>query len=116
MAGRATEKDKHEIIKDNENHYIIKSIPKDPNDNYGMIVYLISKQYNMPVTIEFYNRDMSILKILNNYDIKQDHNMYFSSYSIMENKKQNSKTTIVIQEHDFDIQITDNQVGIMALK
>lgn len=116
MAGRATEKDNHQIIKENNENYIIKSIPKDSEDNYGMIVYLISKKYYLPLTVEFYNRNMEVIKVLNNYKIEQDNNMYFSNYSVMENKKQSSKTIIEIQQHNFNIDISENDVGIMALK
>ena len=42
--------------------------------------------------------------------------MFFSSYSVMENKKQNSKTTLTIEDNNFDIKISENDVGVMALK
>ena len=116
MAGRATEKDQHNIVKENNDFYVIKSIPKDGDDNYGMLVYLISKQYNLPMTIEFYDRDLKQVKVLNNKNIKKDKDMFFSSYSVMENVQQKSKTIIEILNNDFDISINDNEVGIMALK
>ena len=116
MAGRAPEKDNFEIVKETNDNFIIKAIPKNQNDNYGMMVYLISKEYYLPLTIEFYDKELSKIKVLNNYNIKKDHNMFFSSYSVMENKKQSSKTTLTIEDNNFDIKISENDVGVMALK
>ena len=94
---------------------MVKSIPKDKADNYGYMVYLIEKDTNLPIMVEFYDQQKLLLKTLTNQKIKHEENMYFATISIMENKQTNSSTVIEILEYDFISKIFDNDVGIKSL-
>lgn len=115
MAGRAAEKDEHQLVKEDEQYYLVKSTPKDKADNYGYMVYLIEKDTNLPIMVEFYDQQKLLLKTLTNQKIKHEENMYFTTISIMENKQTNSSTVIEILEYDFISKIFDNDVGIKSL-
>ncbi len=116
MAGRAAEKDEHQLIKEDEQYYFVKSTPKDKTDNYGYMVYLIAKDNYLPIMVEFYDQQKQLLKTLTNQKIKHEENMYFANISIMENKQTNSSTVIEILEYDFVSHISDNDVGIKSLQ
>ena len=44
IAGRTADRGLHELVKETDEYYIIKTIPKNPHDIYGFYVSLISKE------------------------------------------------------------------------
>lgn len=56
VSGRSLHEDRHELVADNEKHYLLKHVPKDPGSvEFAWFQTWIDKQTFLPMRAEYYN-------------------------------------------------------------
>ena len=85
IAGRQVNQDRHEMIKEDDKFFYIRSIPKDKNDVYSKLEIVVSKSIYVPLKIDFFDKRGKLLKTLTNSKVKKVKGMYVITKSKMEN-------------------------------
>jgi len=117
VAGRNLNQDSHQFLKETDKYYFVRSTPKDTEDDpYSYIDFIIKKDINTPLKLIFFNKKGQKLKTLTNKKIEKFNNLYLVTEAIMENHLNGSKTSLTISEVVMDSDISDNALGINALK
>ena len=90
--------------------YKIILMPKeDAPVVWGKVIAWISKTDFIEIKTEFYDEDGELVSTFNSYDIKTYGNRRLASrMEVVPADKPNQKTVMVVEKHDFDIQIDEN--------
>ena len=68
IAGRKLNQDNHQLIKETERHFRIKSTPKDISTSiYSKILYVVSKKYNVILKAIFFDLEGKKIKNINQF-------------------------------------------------
>ena len=116
IIGRQLNQDKHLYKKEDSKFYYISSIPKDAQDAYSKINYVINKKTLLPIYVEFFNRKGVKFKTLKNNKYKKIKGMYVVSEAIMKNLNTKGQTVVSLQDIEVGLDINDNEVDIKGLK
>lgn len=108
IGGRNLKEDTHTLESEDEKYFYITSIPRSPEDHYGRLEYVILKNILVIKQVNVYNRDNSLLKILQNKKIKKHQNMYVVIEALMENPGKGSWTLLTVSDIDTGIKKQDN--------
>jgi hypothetical protein len=116
IAGRRLDEDDHNLVKEDENYYYIRSIPKDKNDPYSQLDIIINKANNTPIKITFYNQKKEVLKVLLNTKISNINGAFEPVESIMQNKITGGETLIEKRNIDVKTSIKEDELNLKALQ
>ena len=116
IAGRLLDKDKHTLVKEDNEYFYIKSTPKSSTDIYSLIESKVAKSIYLPIEVKFFDQKNTLLKIMSSKKVKKIDGMYLVSSCEMLNKQTGGKTTLDISEIEVGIDIADGDVGIKGLK
>jgi outer membrane lipoprotein-sorting protein len=72
ISGRSPEDDIHELIETTDDHYIIKNIPKKPdNVEFEYYIAYIDKETFMPMKIEFFKKDDRLYRVIESMKLEK---------------------------------------------
>ncbi|MEA3288754.1 MAG: outer membrane lipoprotein-sorting protein [Campylobacterota bacterium] len=105
---------------ENKKDFIVELKPKeDAAVVWGRIVMNISKEYYLPVSVEYYDEDDILIRVLNYSDIKKFKDKFYPTYWELTPKtedKKGHKTIMKIQSAAFDEDIDPSYFTKRALK
>ncbi|MFN3550250.1 MAG: outer membrane lipoprotein-sorting protein [Endomicrobiia bacterium] len=86
--------------------YLVELIAKTKNVSYYKRKMWIDKEYFIPLKEQRFAINGKLLKTFENYEIKFYKNRVYTAKSVvLDNLKQNTKTVVVLEEAEFDIEI-----------
>ena len=108
------------LLKENDKLYKVELIPKEEAAVvWGKVVMDVSKEYYLPLTVEYYDEEGILSRVLYYKDIKRFQNRFYPSYwelvPVTEDKK-GHKTLITIEDAVFDKDISSSYFSKRALK
>lgn len=114
IAGRTLDEDTHQLIKQDDKYYYIRSTPKNQN-TYSKLDIIVSKENYIAVKISFYNLNDEVFKVLTNEKITKIDGAFEVVFARMKNLS--TKGSSIIEKDDINIKtiIKDDEVSIKAL-
>jgi len=106
VSGRNLEDDKHELISTDDNYYVIKNTPVNPElVEFSYYTMYIHKETFLPIQTEYYDKNGSLYRT--NKTLKVDTIAGFPTVtkSSMENLKTNSKTLMEYSKVSYNLEI-----------
>ncbi len=108
------------LLKEDDKLYKVELIPKEEAAVvWGKVVMDVSKEYYLPLTVEYYDEEGILSRVLYYKDIKRFQNRFYPSYwelvPVTEDKK-GHKTLITIEDAVFDKDISPSYFSKRALK
>lgn len=97
--------------------YVVELIPQEESSSYSRVVSHIDQAQCLPLAIDFVGRDGAVHKELR-VDLDSVHQIggrYVPYKVVMHDHKQNSRTELVIDEVELDIEIRDADFAPSAL-
>jgi outer membrane lipoprotein-sorting protein len=108
------------LIDESKKNYKLQLIPKeDTAIVWGKITMDISKKYYLPTTVNYYDEENILIRVLQYKNIKKIKNRYYPTYWQMTPKlksKKGHKTIMKIDKVKFDTQINKSYFTKRALK
>ncbi len=108
------------LLMNDGNTYNIELIPHDEAPVvWGKIIMSISKQYFLPITVQYYDETGQLIRIISYETIKKFGSRFYPTHWVVspqEEKKLHRKTTIDITQAVFDQPIKDNYFTKAALR
>jgi outer membrane lipoprotein-sorting protein len=107
-AKKYSEKYIPELLKKEENAYVLQLEPKDgvKSDYSKLILWVRSDNFN-PTKIEYYDRGENLYKVMIREKIEKVGEYWISKESEMEDLKANHKTKMIIVDSKFDSGLSD---------
>ncbi|MBO8131713.1 MAG: outer membrane lipoprotein-sorting protein [Candidatus Marinimicrobia bacterium] len=100
---------KANILKETDSLFTLELIPKPGvNKSYSKLIMHVRKDIYFPTSIEFYDKNGEIEKILYNKKIDRHGNYWHAKEMLMDNLKENHKTRMIFDEVTFDTNISDD--------
>ncbi len=115
IAGRKVEQDRHLLLRETKEDWIVESVPKDSTDPYGRIETHIIKSVKVPRRVIFYDRQGRKLKTLENEQLRRIRGMVYIARARMENHLSGGQSRISRDRMDVDRAIDSAQVGFKGL-
>ena len=116
VAGRQLDQDNHSLIKESEKSYYIESIPKDSEDAYSKIRYVIDKARLVTTMAIYYDAEGAKLKTLKNNKFFQHKELYVATDAVMSNHQSGGNTQLLINDIKVGAPIEDSKLGMKGLK
>lgn len=120
MGNRDVDADVHKLIKEESLNgqpcWVIESIPKDDDGLYSKKIGWIRKDNYMVFKVEYYDKQGSILKVLEVSNIKNIDGFWTATQMTMTNHQQNHKTIIRFESIAFNIPVEDNLFTVNSLE
>ena len=117
VAGRRLNQDNHELVKEDEEHYYIKSTPKDQNDLYSQINLVVKKESPVISKAIFFTKDGKLKTLTGDpRSLTRLGPMSLYTRSLMVNHITEGTTELQMSNIQRNIPIDDNDVGIKGLK
>jgi hypothetical protein len=115
IAGRKLEQDKYKLIKTTKKYYFIRAFPKSSKSAYHHMDMVISRKLKLVIKIQFFDKYEEKTKMLVNKKIKKINGINTVTYSVMTNQVTKGKSKFVIKDIEYNIAISDTDVGIKGL-
>lgn len=119
MGDRNVEEDTHTLIAEEEidGHacWKIESIPVDPEDMYTRKVIWVSKEAELTLKAEYYDKD-GLLKVFRVLDFGKVGGFWTILKSEMDNVVRNHKTVMEIAETEYDTGISDTLFRVATIQ
>ena len=107
-AKRYSEKYVPELLKRDENHYILQLKPKkDVKTDYSKLIMWVRADNFYPTKIEHYDRGNNLCKVMTREKIEKVGEYWISKESEMEDLKAKHKTKMIIVDVKFDSKLSD---------
>ncbi len=107
-AKRYSEKYIPELLKKDENHYILQLIPKKGvKTDYSKLIMWVRADNFYPTKIELYDRGNNLHKVMTKEKIEKVGKYWISKESEMEDLKTKRKTRMIIVDVKFDSKLSD---------
>jgi len=107
-AKRYSEKYTPEILKKDENHYILQLKPKkDVKTDYSKLIMWVRADNFYPTKIEFYDKGNNLYKVMLREKIEKVGKYWVSKESEMEDLKAKHKTKMILEDVKFDSGLSD---------
>jgi len=95
ISGRSVSEDDHSLIAEDDNYFIIKSIPKKPGSvEFKHYTVKIDKSTNMPMMIEYHNQQDKIYRRYKTLEVKEIDGFKTIVKNEMANLLNGNKTTV----------------------
>jgi len=108
-AKRYSEKYTPEILKKDENHYILQLKPKkDVKTDYSKLIMWVRADNFYPTKIEHYDKGNNLYKVMVREKIEKAGEYWISKESEMEDLKAKHKTKMIIMDVKFDSGLSDD--------
>jgi len=117
VSGRALDEDTHEIIKGDEQYYVVKNKPKDPDSvEFAYYNVSISQKTFMPMKMEFYDKNGNLYRTIESVtveDVKTEKNGEEVVYptvtkSVVKDLKTGSTTEMTFSDIQYNIGLEDD--------
>ena len=106
-----------EIAKEDDTFYVLECTPRPDSDvDYFKVKMWISKKTFLPEKVEFFQKEMKLLKVMRNTEIEQIDGYWTPKHIEMENVQDNHKTTMEIKGLKHDQGIKDEFFSQRELK
>lgn len=107
-AKKLSEKWTPELLKTEDNHYVLQLKPKEnTKTDYAKQIMWIRTDNFVFTKIEFYDKNVKLRKIMTRDKIEQINGYWISKESQMEDLKEKHKTKIILEEVKFDSGLSD---------
>ncbi len=110
---------KHELVGEEpvegQDCYVVKSVPKKPG-NYGKVMSWISKKNFLPLRIDFYDPEMSLLKKARFYDVRAIGGYPTAMRVEMKNVQTGHSTLLEFKSVKYDSDLQDDLFTERRLK
>jgi hypothetical protein len=110
----------HELIDQNSTAYTIKLLPKEDSAVvWGKIIMIVSKEYLLPKSVEYYDEDQQLIRTLLYKRYKKLSDRVYPTYWEMLPKtedKKDHKTIVIVDEAEFDKELDSSYFTKRALK
>lgn len=122
MSGRNVNADAHTILKTDDTHTIIKSIPIDSEDPYAYIISKIDTATWVPTQVVFFKADATSttgarkFKTLFYDTVQAIDGAYIVTQSTMVNHERSSYTQLSLSDIQTNMPLSDNDVGSASLR
>ena len=108
------------LLKETETEYQVELLPKpDAAVVWGKIIFTVSKQYFLPVTVQYFDEDGTLIRVISYTDIQQlGDRFYPMAWTVIpqEPDKAGHETAIKITEAVFDSEVDSAYFSKRALK
>jgi len=109
VSGRNIDEDVHEIVAETEQYYVIKSVPKLPQDvEFSYYKNWIDKKTFLPVKAEYYNEKSFVYRTYNALEIKMIEGYPTVMNAQMEDNTTGGKTILTYSSVKYDEGIPEN--------
>lgn len=116
VAGRTVNQDTHTLLRENEKLYLIESIPNDKEDSYSKLLTTVDKKNNIIRKVVFFDREGEKLKTLTNREIQKIQDIPTVVFTMMENHKTGSTSSLRRSNIKTTIKFSDNDIGLKGLR
>lgn len=116
LMGRDAALDTHELVSEDNQHYIIDSTPKDKNDVYGKLKYKVNKNDMTIREVTFFDKRGGKLKRLSNVVFEDVDGVPVVLNSEMKNLKNGSMTLLERTSMQVGVVLYDDDFGPEALQ
>eukprot|EP01047_Picozoa_sp_COSAG01_P021179 COSAG01_NODE_1222_length_11150_cov_2.405755_5_plen_258_part_00 len=116
IAGRRLNQDTHELVVEKDTYYVVRSMPKDPEDHYAKLMFKIDKKNFLIQQINFYNKAGRKFKVLKNQKFIKVKGAYVVSLSLMRNLDSKGYTILQVSDVKANVKIGDDILGLQGLK
>ncbi|MDD4527382.1 MAG: outer membrane lipoprotein-sorting protein [Candidatus Margulisbacteria bacterium] len=120
LGERHPNEDTHKILRtetlQNEECFVVESIPKDKEELYSKTVTWIIKDKWIGLKKEFYDEDEELLKMLTNESYKKVSNYWVIVNSTMANVQSGHRTEMKLENLELDKGIEDGQFSERMMK
>jgi hypothetical protein len=111
MGDRNVDEDTHTLLREEKLNgrkcWVIKSIPKEKDNDYKAKTLWIAQDLNMMVKVEYFNA-YGLLKILKLTDIVQIDGIWTARKMVMDNKQKKHKTILEYVDTKYNLPLKDN--------
>lgn len=116
IAGRTLDQDAHKIFQQNDQFFVIESVPNNQEDAYSKYYTTVDKATNIVRSVTFYDRSGEKLKTLANRKVIKVNGELMVSNSVMTNHQTEGSSTMDRSSIVVDINFSTNDVGLKGLK
>lgn len=108
VSGRSLEEDSHELIETTENFFIVKNVPKDP-DNVEFTYYnvFIDRNNFIPMKMQYYDNQGSLYRTIEAVEIQEIQKFPTVVKALVTDLKTGSKTEMQFSDVKYDIGLDD---------
>jgi outer membrane lipoprotein-sorting protein len=96
-----------EIIEENEEEYLLRITPSDPDIDYSYGKIWIRKDIFYPVEIEFYDQSEELLKTVNIEEIEEIDGNWFARKITVKNVQKGSRTVMRMENVNFNVDLNE---------
>ncbi|MDI3548447.1 MAG: hypothetical protein PWR10_2099 [Halanaerobiales bacterium] len=104
------------ILEENDQEYVLKLIPTNPDIEYNQVKMWVDKANWYPLKSEFYDADGELLKVMNPADHKEINGYWTPQKLTMENVQKGTKTVIEMVNVVYDQSVNEQIFSVRYLK
>lgn len=109
VSGRSTELDEHKLIDTTDEHFIIKNIPKKPeNVEFSYYNVAIDRKNFVPMKMEFYDKNGNLYRVIESLKVEKIQDFPTVTKSVVRNLKTKSKTEMEFSNIKYNIGLDDS--------
>jgi hypothetical protein len=108
------------LLEETETEYRVELLPKpDAAVVWGKIIFAVSKQYFLPTTVQYFDEDDALIRVMSYTDVQQLGDRFYPmawTVTPQESEKTGHETLIKITEAVFDSEVDPSYFTKRALK
>jgi len=109
VSGRSPKLDKHILIKTTEKFFILKNIPKEPDEvEFSYYTVTIDRKTFMPLKMEYYDKQGKLYRVIESKKIKVIEGFPTVVLSVASDLRTGSKTEMKFTNIDYNINLKDD--------
>ena len=108
VSGRSLEEDTHELIKTTDELFVVKNVPKQPdNVEFGYYNVLIDRKNFVPMKMEYYGKSGKLYRTIESVKVEEIQGFPTVVKSVVSDLKTGSKTEMKFGDVKYNINLED---------
>ncbi len=108
VSGRSLKEDTHELIKTNDEFFVVKNIPKKPDTvEFSYYNVSIDRKTYVPMKMEFYDKKDKLYRIIESQKVEKIQDFHTVVKSVVSNLKTGSRTEMEFSNVKYNINLKD---------
>lgn len=109
VSGRSLAEDTHELIETNDQFFVVKNVPKQPDTvEFNYFNVSIDRKTYVPMKMEFYDKDNKLYRTIESKKVEKIQDFYTVVQSVVSNLKTGSKTEMEFSNVKYNIGLEDS--------
>ncbi len=108
VSGRSLEEDTHELIETNDEFFVVKNVPKQPDSvEFSYYNVSIDRKTFIPMKMEYYDKADKLYRTIESVEVKEIQGYPTVVKSVVSDLNTGSKTEMVFSNVKYDIDLED---------